>query len=49
MRYKDDGGLIGACLRYGDIKSGGDPQLWAECLEYFCTQDRDCTALVRAG
>jgi hypothetical protein len=26
--------------------AGGDPQLWAEALEYFCAQPGDCSSAI---
>jgi hypothetical protein len=28
------------------VCAGGDPQLWAEALEYFCSQPGDCSAAI---
>lgn len=30
----------------GDASAGGDPQLWAEALEYLCGQPRDCSTAI---
>ena len=47
--YMSDGdhlGLISATIKYGDAAKGGDPQLWAEVLEYFVMQPGNCTEQV---
>jgi hypothetical protein len=28
------------------FSTGGDPQLWAEALEYFCAQPGDCSSAI---
>jgi len=38
MEACDYNALISACIQHGDASSGGDPQLWAEALEYLSTQ-----------
>jgi hypothetical protein len=38
MEAGDINALIAACIRYGDAAAGGDPQLWAEALQYLCAQ-----------
>lgn len=41
---KDYEALIEACIKYGDSSRGGDPQLWADALDFFCSQEEeDCT------
>ena len=47
MAHEDYVGLIAACAKYGDLSTGGDPQLWADVLEYLCTRTSDCTSEVR--
>lgn len=34
------------CARHVVCFTGGDPQLWAEALEYFCGQPGDCSAAI---
>jgi hypothetical protein len=48
MEARDHAGLIAAVARYGDESRGGDPQLWAEVLQYFVTlpPDDECEAQV---
>eukprot|EP00879_Flechtneria_rotunda_P007092 GHRR01007444.1.p1 GENE.GHRR01007444.1~~GHRR01007444.1.p1 ORF type:complete len:921 (+),score=350.13 GHRR01007444.1:614-3376(+) len=43
MAAQDYEGLIAACIQYGDAASGGEPQLWADALEYLCKQPGDCS------
>ncbi len=45
MDAHDHQGLISACIQFGDAKAGGDPQLWADALEYLCARPGgdDCT------
>lgn len=38
MEAQDYDALISACIQHGDASAGGDPQLWAEALEYLSTQ-----------
>lgn len=38
MEAQDYDALIAACIQHGDASAGGDPQLWAETLEYLSTQ-----------
>lgn len=38
MEAQDYDALIAACIQHGDASAGGDPQLWAEALEYLSTQ-----------
>ncbi|GAX83865.1 hypothetical protein CEUSTIGMA_g11290.t1 [Chlamydomonas eustigma] len=38
METGDHAALIAATVRYGDASRGGDPQLWAEILDYFVRQ-----------
>jgi hypothetical protein len=38
MEAQDYNALIAACVHHGDASAGGDPQLWAEALEYLSTQ-----------
>lgn len=45
--WKDYGGIIDACQKYGDASRGGDPQLWSMALEYFSSYDDDCTEQAR--
>lgn len=33
-------------VQYGDAAAGGDPQLWAEALDYFVGQPGDCSAAI---
>lgn len=46
MDAGDTDSLISACIQYGDAKLGGDPQLWADALEYLCMRPEDCTAQI---
>lgn len=46
MQAGDYGSLIAACVQYGDAAAGGDPQLWAEALEFFCSQPGDCSSAI---
>lgn len=48
MSQGNHAGIIEACVRYGDMQKGGDPQLWMDVLEYFAAQDSDCTEQVGA-
>lgn len=48
MEAGDWEGLIAACERFGDPRTGGDPQLWHDALDYFARQEGDCTKQVRA-
>lgn len=34
------------CLRACNMHAGGDPQLWAEALEFFCSQPGDCSSAI---
>eukprot|EP00882_Tetradesmus_deserticola_P009855 GHRQ01010413.1.p1 GENE.GHRQ01010413.1~~GHRQ01010413.1.p1 ORF type:complete len:423 (+),score=244.16 GHRQ01010413.1:587-1855(+) len=43
MEAGDYSSLISACIQYSDAAAGGDPQLWAEALQYFCAQPGDCS------
>ncbi|KAL4418990.1 hypothetical protein ABPG77_004463 [Micractinium sp. CCAP 211/92] len=47
MEAGDRRGLISACQRFGDARTGGDPQLWHDALEYFASQQDDCSAEVQ--
>ncbi|CAL5228225.1 g11315 [Coccomyxa viridis] len=47
MAAGDHAGLIEACARLGDVSRGGDPHLWTEVLQYFGSQQYDCSAQVR--
>lgn len=38
MEAQDYNALIAACIQHGEVSAGGDPQLWAEALEYLSTQ-----------
>jgi hypothetical protein len=38
MEAQDYDALLAACIQHGDASAGGDPQLWAEALEYLSTQ-----------
>lgn len=49
MEAGDWAGLIVACERFGDPRTGGDPQLWHDALDYFARQEGDCTQQVGAG
>ena len=50
MAAGDHAGLIAAVSRYGDVARGGDPQLWAEVLQYFVEQPgSSCEPQVRSG
>ena len=42
----DHAAVIEAARQLGDISRGGDAQLWTEVLEYFGSQDWDCSAQV---
>lgn len=44
----DHTGLIEACARLGDVSRGGDPHLWTEVVQYFGSQNYDCSAQVTA-
>ena len=44
---KDYNGIIAACRSYGDSTTGGDPLLWSEALQYFSTNDEDCTTQIK--
>ena len=46
MSAGDHAGLIEACARLGDVSRGGDPHLWTEVLQYFGSQQYDCSAQV---
>lgn len=46
MAAGDHTGLIEACARLGDVSRGGDPHLWTEVLQYFGSQNYDCSAQV---
>lgn len=46
MDAPDHDGLIAACQRFGDARTGGDPQLWHDALEYFARQPEDCSKQV---
>jgi hypothetical protein len=48
MEARDHAGLIAAVARYGDESRGGDPQLWAEVLQYFVSlpPNDECEAQV---
>ena len=46
MAAGDHAGLIEACARLGDVSRGGDPHLWTEVLQYFGSQQYDCTPQV---
>lgn len=46
MAAGDHAGLIEACARLGDVSRGGDPHLWTEVLQYFGSQNYDCSAQV---
>ena len=46
MAAGDQAGLIEACARLGDVSRGGDPHLWTEVLQYFGSQQYDCSAQV---
>ncbi|KAF8068385.1 VPS11 [Scenedesmus sp. PABB004] len=41
MAAGDVDALIAACGQYGDPAAGGDPQLWAEALEYLVSRPDD--------
>ena len=43
---QDHAAVIEAARQLGDTSRGGDAQLWTEVLEYFGSQDWDCTAQV---
>ncbi|PRW51086.1 vacuolar -sorting-associated 11-like protein isoform A [Chlorella sorokiniana] len=47
MDARDYDGLIAACQRFGDARTGGDPQLWHDALDYFARQPGDCSQQVR--
>ncbi|BDA46644.1 Vacuolar protein sorting-associated protein 11 homolog [Coccomyxa sp. Obi] len=47
MAAGDHTGLIEACARLGDVSRGGDPHLWTEVLQYFGSQNYDCSAQVK--
>ena len=44
---QDHSAVIEAARQLGDASRGGDTQLWTEVLEYFGSQDWDCTAQAR--
>ena len=46
MESGDHAALSDACVRWGDINRGGDPQLWHEVLDFFAAQPTDCAAQV---
>ena len=46
MAAGDHASLIEACARLGDVSRGGDPHLWTEVLQYFGSQQYDCSAQV---
>ena len=46
MAAGDHAGLIEACAHLGDVSRGGDPHLWTEVLQYFGSQQYDCSAQV---
>lgn len=46
MAAGDHAGLIEACARLGVVSRGGDPHLWTEVLQYFGSQNYDCSAQV---
>ena len=46
MAVADHAAVIEAARQLGDISRGGDAQLWTEVLEYFGSQDWDCSAQV---
>eukprot|EP00775_Hariotina_reticulata_P008195 gene8195-8386_t len=46
MAAQDYDALIAACVQYGDAASGGDPQLWAEALDYLVGQPGECSAAI---
>ena len=46
MAAGDHAGLIEACARLGDVSRGGDPHLWTEVLQYFGSQQYDCSVQV---
>ena len=46
MAAGDHTGLIEVCARLGDVSRGGDPHLWTEVLQYFGSQNYDCSAQV---
>jgi hypothetical protein len=46
MAAQDYDALIAACVQYGDAASGGDPQLWAEALDYLVAQPGDCSVAI---
>ena len=48
MSAGDHAGLIEACVRLGDVSRGGDPHLWTEVLQFFGSQQYDCSAQVCA-
>ncbi len=48
MEGGDHSALIDACVHWGDINRGGDPQLWHEVLEFFAAQPSDCAAQVHS-
>ncbi|EFN56788.1 hypothetical protein CHLNCDRAFT_144280 [Chlorella variabilis] len=47
MDAGDHAGIIAACERFGDARTGGDPQLWHDALDYFASQPTDCSAQVQ--
>ena len=46
MAVADHAAVIEAARQLGDVSRGGDAQLWTEVLEYFGSQDWDCSAQV---
>ncbi len=43
MAAGDHAALIETCVRLGDAAAGGDAQLWTQALQYFGSQQTDCT------
>jgi hypothetical protein len=37
MAANDYGAVVAACAEHGDPSRGGDPQLWADALDYLCS------------
>lgn len=46
MAGGDTDALLAACITYGDAASGGEPQLWAEALQYLVGRPGDCSAAI---
>jgi len=47
MAAGDHAALIETCVRLGDAAAGGDAQLWTQALQYFGSQQTDCTQQAR--